>query len=348
MSTEVPATPAIDAAARPGRRLVAVCSLVVLAIAIAGYAWTGTPAALTGQVPVEAAQGDEAQRIAEFNGMVEKLRVRMETEPSAEGLAMLGRSYLVLGKPPEAVAAYQRALKLKPQDASLLADMADAMGVQNGNTLTGAPMAFVEQSLRLDPKNLKALMLAGSEAFDRNDHRAAIGYWQRMVDTGPAEHPLVQQAGQGIQESRRLLAGGTPGGPAGPVAAAATPAAPAAPAAAAASASVRGTVTLAAAVRGQASPEDTVFIFARPAEGSRMPLAILRRQVKDLPVDFVLDDSLAMSPAARLSGAGTVIVGARVSKSGNAMPQPGDLEGLSAPVAVGTQGLRIEIGQVVR
>jgi len=79
-----------------------------------------------------------------------------------------------------------------------------------------------------------------------------------------------------------------------------------------------------------------------------MPLAILRKKVSDLPLDFKLDDSLAMSPAARLSSASQVIVGARISKTGNAMPSPGDLQVLSEPVTVGAQGLRIEIADVVR
>ena len=78
-----------------------------------------------------------------------------------------------------------------------------------------------------------------------------------------------------------------------------------------------------------------------------MPLAMLRKQVRDLPLQFRLDDSLAMSPAARLSGASTVIVGARISKSGQAMPQPGDLSGQSAAVAVGSSGLAIAIAEVV-
>lgn len=348
-------------------RLVAVSALFVLAVAVAGYAWTGSPSALTGNPHAEAraaADADEAAKVAEFSGMVEKLRQRMEQEPAAEGLAMLGRSYLILGKPDEAVTAYQRALKMQPGNASLLADMADAMGVKNGNSLSGAPMAFVEQALRLDPSNLKALMLAGSEAFDRNDHPAAQAYWKRAVDAGPEDHPLVKQAGLAIDESRRVASAGTGGGaaPATPAAAvpgtatvpaaastgAAAPAASAAGPAAAGKASVGGTVSLAAALRAQASPEDTVFIFARPAEGARVPLAILRRQVKDLPLSFTLDDSLAMSPAARLSSSSRVIVGARISKSGNAMPQPGDLEVLSEPVAVGTQGLKLEISRVVR
>jgi cytochrome c-type biogenesis protein CcmH len=118
--------------------------------------------------------------------------------------------------------------------------------------------------------------------------------------------------------------------------------------AAASNATVSGTVTLSAALAKQAQPDDTVFVFARAAEGSRMPLAILRKQVKDLPITFTLNDSMAMSPASALSTASKVIVGARVSKSGNAMPQAGDLSGQSAPVSVGASGLKIEIKEAVK
>jgi len=114
----------------------------------------------------------------------------------------------------------------------------------------------------------------------------------------------------------------------------------------AADTAITGRVSLAKALAGKASPEDTVFIYARPADGSRMPLAILRKQVKDLPADFRLDDSLAMSPAAKLSGAKQVVVSARVSKSGQATPQPGDLEGVSATVAPGAREVKVEIDAV--
>jgi cytochrome c-type biogenesis protein CcmH len=111
---------------------------------------------------------------------------------------------------------------------------------------------------------------------------------------------------------------------------------------------VSGTITIAAALAGQAGPTDTVFVFARAADGPRMPLAVLRKQVKDLPFEFKLDDSMAMSPAATISSAGRVVVGVRVSKSGDAMAQNGDLTGQSAPVSPGATGLKIEIAEVVR
>ena len=125
---------------------------------------------------------------------------------------------------------------------------------------------------------------------------------------------------------------------------AASPAVPAAPA----SASVQARISLAPALLAKAAPEDTVFIFARALQGPKAPLAILRRQVKDLPLEVTLDDSTAMSPALRLSTQTQVVIGARVSKSGQAMPQPGDLQGLSPTVSVGTRGVQLVIADVVR
>ena len=106
-------------------------------------------------------------------------------------------------------------------------------------------------------------------------------------------------------------------------------------------------MALAPALAAQAAPGDTVFIYARAAQGPRMPLAIVRKQVSDLPFDFKLDDSSAMSPATRLSGAGQVVVSARISKSGQATPQSGDLRAESAPVAVGARGIALVIDQRV-
>jgi cytochrome c-type biogenesis protein CcmH len=158
-----------------------------------------------------------------------------------------------------------------------------------------------------------------------------------------------------VAEARQL--GGMPAStaqpPAAPMAPAATtgmaPAAKpqAAAPAAAAGAFVAGKVTITAAMLGKASPEDSVFIFARAAEGPRMPLAALRKQVKDLPVTFKLDDSMGMTPQMKLSSFDKVVVGARISKSGNPIAQPGDLQGSSAPVALGSSDLKIEINQVV-
>jgi cytochrome c-type biogenesis protein CcmH len=111
---------------------------------------------------------------------------------------------------------------------------------------------------------------------------------------------------------------------------------------------ITGTVTLSDALKSKADPDDTVFVLARAAQGPKMPLAIMRKQVRDLPLSFSLDDSMAMSPEMKMSNFDQVVVVARVSKSGNAMPQPGDIQGMSKPLALGTKGVKIDIDQPVR
>lgn len=297
----------------------------------------------------------------QIEAMADGLRQRLETEPqNAEGWAMLGRSYSVLGRASDAVPAYRKAVELVPDDAGLLADLADSLAVTNNRQIAGEPMTFVQRALKIDPNQPKALSLAGTEAFLRGDFKAAAAMWERILVTQPADSPMAQQVRESINEARQrggmpLLADGAmPEMPKGVTAQAApaaaqtaAPAAPAAQPAAPGKTSVAGTVTLAPALAGKASPEDTVFVFARAAEGPRMPLAIVRKQVKDLPITFTLDDSSAMAPTMKLSNYPQVIVGARISKTGNAMPQPGDLQGLSQPVALGASGLKIVIGEEV-
>lgn len=347
-STAAPAASPQPAAA-PSRRLVVSLVLFVAAFGAVGTWWLGSrdgwstaPGALPPSVPMGAAAPEDsassphAMTVAQIQGMVDTLAARMKNEPdNAEGWLMLGRSYAVLGQFEPAVAAYRRVLQLQPRNAQALADLADALAASSDKRFEGEPARLVEQALAADPNNLKALLLAGTVAFDRKDYPAAIRHWEKARTVGPADHALVQQAGENLAEVRQLA--GLPPAPA--------PAAT--PVAAASGPSISGRVELAPALAARAAPDDTVFVFARPAEGPRMPLAILTKKVRDLPLDFTLDDSLAMGPQARLSQAARVVVGARVSKSGQAMPQPGDLEGLSEPVAPGARGLRLTIAQVV-
>jgi cytochrome c-type biogenesis protein CcmH len=330
--------------ARPSRRLVAGLSVFVLAVAAAGYAVYGTPGAWRG-VPVAqseeeagAGHGGAAEQIA---AMVAKLEQRMKDQPDdAEGWSMLGRSYSAMGRYPEAVTAFKRVAALKPKDAQALADQADAVAMAAGRKLAGEPTQLIARALELDPKNLKALALAGTIAFDANDFAKAAQLWTTAVSVAEPGSELERNLQSGVAEARSRA-----GLPPAPVASAS---APAATAAATAGASLAGQVDIAAALKAKASPDDTLFVFARAVEGPRMPLAILRKQVKDLPLTFTLDDSMAMNPAMRLSTASQVIVGARISKSGNAIAQPGDLQGFTKAVAVGASGLKIEIAEEVK
>ena len=192
----------------------------------------------------------------------------------------------------------------------------------------------------------------GTVAFNQKDFKSAIDYWERLKLVVPPGSEIANSIDANIAEARQVGGIAAPAMGAAPAAAApaAAPmakaaAAPAkgADAAAAKGQAIAGTVTLSPALAKSAGPNDTVFIFARAAQGPKLPLAVLRKQVKDLPVTFALDDSMAMQPEMKISNFPEVIVGARVSKSGNAAPQAGDLEGLSKPVKMGASGLAIVI-----
>ena len=293
---------------------------------------------------------------AQVEVMIGKLEEHLKEAPQdAEGWTMLGRAYNFLQRFELASSAYAKAIALRPDDPQLLADGADALAMANGRTLAGAPMELIGRALKIDPANPKALALAGTNAFDQRDYAAAIGFWERAAKVAGQDPEFVAALNNSVAEAR-ARSGGGPGAAGGAAAAAqvaASAAASAAPgtapgaAAPPGGASVSGRVTLAPAIASRAGPDDTVFVFARAEQGPRIPLALMRRQVKDLPIDFALDESMAMMPQMSLAKFPTVVVGARISKSGTAAPLSGDLQGFSVPVKVGARGVRVEISEVV-
>jgi cytochrome c-type biogenesis protein CcmH len=198
----------------------------------------------------------------------------------------------------------------------------------------------VARALELDPTNPLALMLSGAVAFQREDYAGAIAQWEKVQGRLEPGSDEARAVGDSIAKARELAAA-----QGAPVKAPAAKAA--APAKAGAGAKVAGTVRLKPELAAQAAPTDTVFVFARAAGGPGAPLAVLRRQVKDLPLEFALDDSMAMAPERKLSGSTEVVIGARISRSGNPMPQSGDLQGLSKPVKVGAAGVAVVIDSAV-
>ncbi|MEP7139401.1 MAG: hypothetical protein ABI745_07240 [Caldimonas sp.] len=282
--------------------------------------------------------------------MVEQAGAEVKKTPGdAAAWAMLAHSYDMLGKFAESSKAYAKLAKLLPDDAQVLADYADALAVANGRTLAGEPTELVKKSLAVDPRNVKALALSGTAAYERADYAQAVDFWERALAASP-DPAFRLQIESSIVAARSASVGGAASGAGGAgqasLAAASTPGADRAPAAG--PAIVSGRVTLADDLVARAPPDATVYIFARPAEGSRMPVALTRTHVRDLPLDFQLDDSNAMVPDARLSQVRTVVIGARISKRGDVTPQPGDMQGWSAPVPVGTRGLRLEISEVLK
>lgn len=365
-TSPVPPTPTPAPAPEPGlsserpstKAWLGIAAFVV-AVGVAGYAWLGNREGLAvapgAPAPAAAASGAaHAMGVTQIEGLIEKLAERLKKAPEdAEGWSMLGRSYSVLGRHAEAVPAYKRVIELRPTDGQAHADLADAMASATGKSLDGEPEQLIAKALTLDPDNPKALSLSGTIAFNRGDAAGAARQWERALKNLEPGSDMARQM-QGALDEARQRAGLPPLAPTAAVAAmgqGAAPAGPAqgaAPAAAATGATVQGRVTLAASLAGKASPDDTLFVFARPVSGGRAPLAILRKQVKDLPLEFTLDDSLAMSPAMRISTAAEVVVGARISKSGNAMPQPGDLQGLTPTVKVGAKGVAVEISEAIK
>ena len=335
----------IDLESKPSFGLIASLFLSILLIAALGYAWKGSPLQPSAGPPGMAVGGDtqteeQKSRAAQIGAMIERLdQITQENPKDPQAWTMLGRANSVIGQHSKALAAFEKALALSKTDPDLMADYADSLAMNNNQSLKGEPMVWIERALKLDPKNIKALAMAGSNAFDQKDYASAVNYWSKVVQIGPADNRMVQMVSNSLDEARQLA--GLPAAKPGPAAAAQGQTAQSGK-------TLSGTVLLATHLQNQVRPDDTLFVFARAAEGQRMPLAILRKQVKDLPFNFTLDDSTAMSPANKLSGASRVIVSARISRTGEAMPQSGDLTGETPPLAPGASGLRVEINQQVK
>jgi len=301
------------------KRILIVAAALAFPLAVAGiYFAVGNPAALS---PQKAASKDGANPHAitqeQLLGMVGRLAERMKSTPEdTDGWIMLARSYAALGRYADSVAAYEQAVQRLPNDSRLLADYADVAAMAQGRRLQGKPEALIARALAADPRNVKALSLSGTVAFEKGDYAGAIAKWRSILALVPAGSEVERSVRASIADAERR----------GSIATVA----------------IEGRVELERALLAHVKPDDTVFIFAR-LPGERMPLAMLRRKAAELPLVFRLDDNAAMSPAAKLSDAKEVVIVARVSRSGQAQPQAGDLEGSSARTRPGATGVVVKI-----
>jgi cytochrome c-type biogenesis protein CcmH len=325
-------TDSATAKERSGRWAALVLILLIPGLAIGLYLYIGTqeiiPLLAEGNVaPVRTSTGSEHS----LTELVERLAERLRQEPdNAEGWVMLARSYTTLQRFDDAAVAYARAHRLVGDQADLLADYADALVMANGNAFNDQAGDLLLKALEIEPDHVKALWLAGHWKNQQGEYADAVRYWQRAAGQLPPDGKDAEVIAQQIRQARERLAPGE-------VVEAPTPRQQTAGMTAAATGkAITVSVTLDPQVAADAAPGDTVFIFARAVSGPRMPLAIERRQVSDLPVTVTLDDSTAMMPSMKLSNFDAVAVGARVSKSGMALPQSGDLQGLVAPVVPGS------------
>lgn len=331
-------------------------ALVMLVPSASGVLyWTlGNPMAMTHPAASSmAAQGraaDERQMMEGLNTLMERLKKKLEQNPNdASGWAMLARSYMAMERYAEAVPTFEKAFKLNPNDADMLADYADVLGLHQGRKLEGRPETLIEKALKVDPNHVKALMLAGTVAYNRKDFALAVKDWERARANVPpdADSEFTEQITAAITDAKQRM-GGAPMMAATnvPRASGAMPAdhppVKKAGAKAGASRAITGKVVLGPNMAGKSLP-DTLFVFAKDVAGPPMPVSIVRASKNDLPFTFRLDDSTSPMPSRKLSDIETVVIVARLSKSGQAMPGSGDLEGMSQPIKPGTENITVVI-----
>jgi cytochrome c-type biogenesis protein CcmH len=223
------------------------------------------------------------------------------------------------------------------RDDNLSIERAEVLAQKNGGSFAGEPWAIIQRVLTADPHHLNALFLAGSASYAEMNYQTALRYWERAREVVPTDSPDAPELDRAIAEARDKM-----GLPAIPPRAA-TSQETAANKAVMAASSISGRVTLVKELQGLVAPTDTVFVYATPVSGSRMPVAIVRTTADKLPLDFVLDDTTAMNPAAKLSGMDEVTVRVRISKSGQATAQPGDYGVSLTPVKPGSKGLNLMV-----
>lgn len=334
MLDEIGANNVVTANTKPDRALALILLIVLPLTSLLIYYKIGSPAAIN--MPNEAQTIEEQSAKA---GDVEPLLVAMNAKlaqnpTDGKGWALLARTYGELGRTADAIPAYEKAVKIIPNDAQLLVDYADALAVSNGYNLAGKPTELVNQALKLDPHHIKSLLLAAAAATNRKDYKLAIIYWQNLQEELPADSDIAPKVKASLDEVYRLA------GIKAPVASNASTA-PAAQ-------GVSGTVKLAPALAANLDPAATVFVYARAAQGAAMPLAIERTTVKDLPYTYHLDDSKGLMPTKKLSQASEVVIVARISETGDAKPQAGDLQGTSAAVKPNSGKVDIEINELLK
>jgi len=298
----------------------------------------GTPQSAATTTP-----GGNGAAAPDMNDAIAGLAERMRTSPDdIDGWMLLGRAYRSTERFALAREAFANARRLAPEDADVMVEYAEASALASeSKRLGGEPLLLIERALAIDPNHQRGLWLLGVSHMQAGVPADAVKVWERLLPLleGAARESMATQiatarerAGLAPDPGLRTSAS-APASNASPPAAAATPSTPVAADAAGSGARLVVDVDIDPALKAQIRASDVLFVFARAAEGPRMPLAIQRLSAGQLPVRVVLDDSTSMMPELKLSLMPQVVVGARISKSGQATPQTGDFEAVSAPLA---------------
>ncbi len=310
------------------------------------YFWLGNPMSMvsaTGMEPaaahpdMSASQGDH-----DFQKMIERVEEKIRANPDdGNAWALLAKSYAATSQWPQALQAYEKAIQFLPHDASVLSGYAEALAIKNNRSLNGKVVKLVKKALESDPNDIKGLELAGVMAFQDKNYAKASNYFKRLHALLPPDSQYAQDILGAQKKADSFLEKNGTTETANP--AMEPPAGK--PTGNASVATIKGIVDIAPELKSSLSANDVLFVFAR-SPGGGPPVAALRASANQLPLEFELNDSMAMNPSNSLSQQKEVMIVARISKTGSAIGQSGDMEGTQSGVKVGTAGLKIQINQV--
>lgn len=305
-----------------GRWVIPLVGVAVPLLSLFLYLTLGEPQALA---KAELAQ-NQAKAADNVQNLVAALAQRLQQQPDdLEGWMMLGRAYLYLQQYDSAAQAFAELNRRKPNDPAVMLHYADALSMARNGQMRGEPAALVYQALKLVPEDQTALWLGGMAKAEEGEFAQAIAYWQKLSAMLPEQDETRQQ----LQKMIAMAEAETQQG--------------AGAAAATAPVEIKIDAALAAELKTKAKSDDTLFVYAQALTGPKMPLAIVKKQVKDLPLQAVLNDSMAMQPQTHLADFKQLRIVARISKSGNAMPQPGDLLGSAEVNLDGSQTVAVSV-----
>ncbi len=273
--------------------------------------------------------------------ITQQLRKEMESNPTdPRGWYMLGRAYMMINRIPEAIESFDKSLALRPDLAETMLSLADAISMNNEGQLAGRPRELVKKALTIEPKNVTALWLSGMAASQEAEYQEAITQWQKVlpfIENKPDEKTavlgLIEEAQnrlgtnnnkQSSEKTEKAIDSNTNENK-----------------------SIKLKISIAPEFKEKASPEDPVFIYAKAMSGPPMPLAAVKKQVKDFPLELILNDDMAMMPNLKLSSFNIVTVGARISKTGQPVPTNGDIFSEKPNVSLG-DNITLEIDQIYK
>ena len=333
-------------------------ALLLPAAAITLYRYVGEPRALDAAALTASAAQTPADHGPDMEAAIVKLADKLKQSPDdAEGWTLLGRAYKATQRFNQARDALKHAHDLAPDDVDITVEYAEALALASpDHRIQGEPRDLLDKALKADPQNQRGLWLSGIAESQVGNYDAAIAIWNRLLPLLPKDSDVADSIRKQIAQAQALRDGkplpaddeadSADASAAQSSAVTASEAAPPAPASGGPQIVVE--VALDPKLKDKVAPGDVLFVFAKAANGPPMPLAIQRLTAAQLPASVTLTDGMGMMPSMKLSQFPQIIIGARISKSGQAIAQTGDLQTLSTPLPnTRSEPVKLTIDQVV-